>query len=130
MGKAYSLDLRQKAVAAVKAGAPQKQTAEFLEIGVATLRRWQAKEQAGESLAPELGKPGPRGQFEDAASLERLHIQLQADPDGRLRDHCRRWQDATGRAVSVTTMHRAWTRLGWTHKKSVSPPASATRSNA
>ena len=70
MGKTYSLDLRESAVAAViAAGQPQTQVAESFGIGLATLGRWLACWRAGESLAPRPPKPGPPGIFADASVL-------------------------------------------------------------
>lgn len=56
-----------------------------------------------------------------------LAAQLHADPDGRVIDHCQRWQQRTGQAVSVAALHRARRALGWTHKKSGSRPANAMK---
>ena len=42
---------------------------------------------------------------------------LEPGPDGRLIDHCQRWQLQSGQAVSVATLHRARRALDWTHKK-------------
>ena len=127
MAAPYSLDLRQSAVAAVKAGTPRLEVQRLFRLARSTLARWVRCERAGGSLEPKQGKPGFVGQFEDARTLARLHRQLKAHPDDRLLDHCRHWQKTTGKSTSPPTMWRAWQRLGWTHKKSNSPPASATR---
>lgn len=119
MGKTYSLDLRESAVAAViAAGRPQTQVAASLGIGLATLGRWLVCWRTGESLAPKAPKPGPAGFFVDAGTLNALEAQVAAAPDDRLDDHCRAWQAATGQQVSRATMGRAIARLEWTHKKS------------
>ena len=39
--------------------------------------------------------------------LAALGAQLQADPDGRLSDHCQRWHERTGQWVSAASLHRA-----------------------
>ena len=127
MGWFYSVDLRQRAVAAVGDGAARVEVQRLFQVSRSTLARWLRSQRAGRSLEPKKGKPGFVGQFEGAATLARLHRQLKVHPDERLSDHCRRWQKATGKAVSEPTMWRAWARLGWTHKKSNSPPASAMR---
>lgn len=119
MGKTYSLDLRENAVAAViAAGRSQAEVARSFGVGLITLWRWVALWRAGESLAPKPPKPGPAGFFADPATLAALEAQVAAAPDDRLDDHCRTWQAATGQRVSRATMGRAVARLAWTHKKS------------
>ena len=120
MGKTYSLDLRESAVAAVIAAAqPQAVVASHFGIGLATLWRWIALWRAGESLAPKAPRPGPTGFFAEAATRAALEAQVAAAPDDRLDDHCRAWQAATGQQVSRATMGRAIARLEWTRKKSI-----------
>lgn len=120
MARAYSLDLRERAVAAViAAGQPQAQVATSFEIGLATLSRWLTRWRAGESLEAKRGKTGPAARF-DAPAREALRAQVAAAPDERLADHCRRWQESTGRPVSVAAMGRAIAALDWTYKKSIS----------
>lgn len=130
MAQPYSLDLRLRAVAAVKAGVVRLEVQQLFRVARSTLARWVRGERAGGSLEPKKGKPGFAGQFEDARTLVRLHRQLKAHPDERLSDHCRRWHKATGKRVSEPTMWRAWQRLGWTHRKSNLPPVNATRPSA
>ena len=119
MGKTYSLDLRERAVAAVvAAGQPQAAVAESFGVGLATLWRWLTLWRAGESRAPRPPRPGPAGFFADPVTLAALEAQVTAAPDDRLDDHCRTWQAATGQRVSRATMGRAIARLDWTRKKS------------
>ena len=77
MAAAYSLDLRERAVAAVKVGTPRLEVQRLLGLARSTLARWVRCERAGGSLEPKKGKPGFAGQFEDAKTLARLHRQLQ-----------------------------------------------------
>lgn len=117
MGWSYSVDLRQRAVAAVGGGVGRTEVQRLFQVSRSTLARGLRSQRAGRSLEPKKGKPGFAGQFEEAKTLARLHRQLKAHPDNRLSDHCRRRQKATGKSVSEPTMWRAWQRLGWTHKK-------------
>jgi hypothetical protein len=50
-------------------------------------------------------------------ALAALKAQLEADPDGRLLDHCQRWQGRTGQALSVATLHRARRALAGRKRK-------------
>ena len=117
MPKPYSVDLRERAVAAYDAGRLQTDVIQLFKISLATLKRWLAQRRAGQSLAPKTSRPGPRGAFGTPEALAALEAQLQADPDGRLLDHAQRWQEATGQPVSLWAVHRACRALDWTHKK-------------
>ena len=118
MSKPYSVDLRERAVAAVlERGLPHAEVVRLFSVSWATLKRWLLKRRSGQSLAPQTYRPGPRGAFGTPQALAALQAQLQADPDGRLLDHCRWWQARTGQQVSLATLHRARRALGWTHKK-------------
>jgi transposase len=117
MPKPYSVDLRERAVAAYDAGRLQTEVAQRFKISLASLKRWLAQRRADQSLAPKTYRPGPRGAFGTPEALAALEDQLQADPDGRVLDHCQRWQARTGQAVSLWAVHRACRALDWTHKK-------------
>jgi transposase len=129
MSKPYSVDLRERAVAAVEAGLRQAEVGRLFRVSLATLKRWLVRRRAGQSLAPKGGRPGPRPAFGEPEAVAALGAQLHAAPDDRLIDHCRRWQERTGQGVSVATLHRARRALGWTHKKKSSRPLSATKPN-
>ena len=117
MPKPYSVDLRERAVAAYDAGRLQTDVVHLFQISLATLKRWLAQRRAGQSLAPKPYQPGPRGAFGTPQAMAAFEAQLQADPDGRLLDHAPRWQQATGQPVSLWAVHRACRALDWTHKK-------------
>jgi hypothetical protein len=82
------------------------------------------------SLASKEYRRGFAAQFGNPENLATLSAQLAAYPDERLIDHCQRWQERTGKAVSVATLHRARRALGWTHKKKGWWLANATSKNA
>jgi transposase len=129
MSKPYSVDLRERAVAAAEAGLLQAEVVRLFSVSLATLKRWLFKRRSGQSLAPKSYRPGPRAAFGNPEAVAALRAQLEAEPDERLIDHCQRWQERTGQAVSVATLHRARRALGWTHKKKSSRPPSATKKN-
>ena len=127
MPKPYSLELRERSVAAVERGLRQAEVTRLFAVSLASQKRRLAQRRAGQGKAPKAYRPGPGGHFSRPEALAALAAQLQVDPDGRLIDHCQRWQARTGQAVSVATLHRARRALDWTHKKSGSRPANATK---
>jgi transposase len=112
--KAYSIDLREKVVAAIERGMPQTVAAETFGVSRSTGKRWRRRRQDG-ALAPRTspGRPPRLGAALDAG----LAAQLRAAPDATLAEHCAAWQETTGQAVSPSTMRRAILRAGWTRKK-------------
>jgi transposase len=126
--RAYSLDLRQRIVAAVAAGMPVPEAARLFAVSVATVNRYRKRLREAGGLAPgrSPGRPRALAPGDEPA----LVAQLEAQPDARLADHCRAWAGARGAAMSPATMGRAIRRLGWTRKKSRWRPASATRPSA
>ena len=124
----YSLDLRERIVRAVDAGATQTAAAETFGVGRATVQRYVAQRRRRGSLAPRPlpGRAARIGPPQAAA----LRAQLDASPDATLAEHCDRWtggRAAHGVRVSVATMQRTIARLGWTRKKRRSTPPNRTR---
>jgi transposase len=113
--KAYSIDLRQKAVAAVAAGTPRGEVVRLFGLSLATLKRLLKQQRAVGHLQPQAqGGTQPR----IAPEQETLLIaQWRAAADATLEEHCRTWQAQHGQIVSTATMSRALRRVGWTHKK-------------
>ena len=113
--KAYALDLRAAALAAVDRGVPRAEVAATVGIGPATLTRWQRRrrETGGVLPRPIPGRPARLGPALDAG----LEAQLRAAPDATIAGHCAAWEAASGQAVSPTTLRRAVARAGWTRRK-------------
>jgi transposase len=83
MGRPYSLDLRERVVAAVCAGMSRRQAAKHFSVGVATAIRWtKREEQVGSPAA--LGMGGKRP-FALAAERAWVLARLEAKPDISLR---------------------------------------------
>jgi len=113
--RAYSLDLRERIVAAVEAGERRTAVARRFGVGTTTVGNYLRLRQATGALAP---RPRPGGQPEIApARYPLLRAQLEADPDATLEQHCVTWAETQGQVVSVATMWRTIGRLGWTVKK-------------
>lgn len=114
--QAYSLDLRQRVVAAVEAGMTWDQAAATFNVSRSTVARYRRHYQQTGHLAPRPrpGRPSRTG----AALIAGLETQLQDRSDATIAAYCAAWQAATDEAVSPSTMRRAIQALGWTRKKS------------
>ncbi len=126
--KAYSVDLRQRVLAAVDRGMPRSQVVATFGVSLATLKRWLILRRSCPELPAQSppGRPGTIGPEQEAA----LRAQLAEHPDATFAQHAQLWQAGQGSALSEWTLGRAIRRLGWTRKKSRSGPASGTRSTA
>jgi transposase len=115
--KAYSIDLREKVLAAVDRGIPRRQVAHDFDIDLRTITRWlRLRHDTGTMTPrPKSGRPG----LLKPQLAAGLTAQLRAAPDATIAEQCAAWEAATGQCVSPTTMRRAMTRLGWTRKKRV-----------
>lgn len=118
MIKAYSLDLREKSVAAVKSGKSVREIAKSLNIGVNTIYTWLRLDKVG-SLAPKK-----RTIFPQKVPSEKILSYVEANPDHTLKE--------IGAAVGLSASKAwKWTRkLGLTLKKSPRSTASNARKNA
>ena len=115
--KAYSLDLRQRIVAAVAAGENKSAVARRFCVERSTVRRYMQQQQRTGTLA---AKPIPGATPAIAPPhYPALLAQLTAMPDAILAAHCDRWEQEQGVRVSISTMSRAQRRVGWTRKKRV-----------
>jgi transposase len=83
MGRPYSLDLRERVVAAVRAGMSRREAAEHFSVGVSSAIRWTQRErQTGSPAAFSMGGKRP---FALATERPWLLARLDAKPDLTLR---------------------------------------------
>jgi len=112
--KAYSMDLRERIVQAVEFGMTKAAAARTFRVNVSTVKVYMKRQARGE-LAAKVSPGRPprirRAQYPD------LVAQLDASPDATLEEHCQTWEKAHGTKPSITAMHRAIKRCGWTVKK-------------
>jgi transposase len=123
--RAYSVDLRERVVAAIERGMSRGEAVTTFAVSLSSIKRWLAKERSGQALTPgrSPGRPRRLGSNE----LELLRIRLQAAPDATLDAHTAWWNEQySEQAVARATLDRAITRLGWSRKKSLSAPANET----
>jgi transposase len=125
--RAYSMDLRERVVAAVDRGTPRKEIVRTMGVSEPTIRRYLRLRRETGSLAP---KPPPKPAFSIGQSVEHrraLWKQLEEHNDATLEQHCLLWEGKQGVKVSISTMSRAIGRLGWTLKKRVWVPPNETK---
>ena len=77
--RAYSMDLRERIVAAVDAGMTQPEAAARFGVGLRTVERYLARRRATGSLAPDEQRHGP-----EPKKRQRLHASGQL-PSGTLK---------------------------------------------
>ena len=123
--KPYSKDLRLRVLAAVDRGMARKEVAETFGVSEPTIRRYLKlrRETGGVDPKPPSGPPARKGRALEAV----LPSQVSRNPDLTLEEHRELFHDEHGLAVSVSSVSRAFSRLGLALKKSPSPPRSATR---
>jgi transposase len=123
MPRAYSLDLRERALRALDVGLAAAEIERTFGISMRTLHRWRMRQAAGDDLRPRTspGRPPAIAPEQHGA----LRAQVAAHPDATLAEHCTLWRRATDVTVSVAGMARTFRRLGITLKKS--PDGGRTR---
>jgi transposase len=104
--RAYSMDLRERVVAAVDGGMSQEQAAATFGTSVNTVGRYLARRRTTGSLAPAVQRHGPRPE-----KKMRLHAwlpaRLQQAADATLAEHAAALTAEQGVVVSLATMSRA-----------------------
>ena len=126
--RTYSLDLRERALAAVDRGMPRREAVGVFGVSLATLKRWLKRRQETGSAAPKR-RPGMRRRVGATPEERRaLWRRLEHNPEATLERHREMWEREHGVRVSVATMSRAIRRLGWTYKqRRWRPPSETTR---
>jgi transposase len=125
---AYSLDLRQRVLAAIERGMNVDEAVSTFQVGRSTIFRWQAQQRTTGTLAARTS-PG-RTRLIAVGAEAALRAQVEQQPDATLAQHVAAWSDTDHPPVSVATMARAITRVGITRKKRLSTPVSKTSKHA
>jgi transposase len=125
--RAYSIDLRERIVAAVESGTPREEVAQTFRVSRSTIKRWLARRRADatDDVAPRVSPGRPRTLV--PADHAALWAQLETHRDAPIAEHARLWNAAQGATVSRWAVGRAIRRLGWTYKKRRWVPPSGTR---
>jgi transposase len=104
--RAYSMDLRERIVAAVDAGASQPDAAARFGVSLRSVERYLARRRATGSLAATEQRHGPKPK-----QRQQLHAwlpgRLDAVADATLEEHVAAFVAAGGERVSLASMSRA-----------------------
>lgn len=125
----YSVDLRQRVVAAYKPGKTTYEAlAEQFSVGIASVNRWLSKKRKTGSVEPEAHGGGPARRI-DVEGEELLLVMVGEMPDLTLGEIAERYAAHRGIQPKIPTLQRTLDRLGLTRKKKRSSPPSerATR---
>src|SRR5918997_829792 len=104
--RAYSMDLRERVVAAVDAGMTQAQAAVRFGVSLRTVERYLARRRATGSLAATEQRHGPAPTVRQALQAW-LPARLAAAADATLAEHVAAFVVAGGQPVSRSAMSRA-----------------------
>lgn len=113
--RAYSLDLRERVVAAADDGMPHADVAATFQVSEPTIRRWLRRQRLRGTLTPDVS-PG-RPPTIEPSQYPLLWAQLEANPDATIPWHTDTWNRAHGTTLSQWAVGRVIRRLGWTRKK-------------
>lgn len=113
--KAYSVDLRQRIVAAVRGGMSKAEAARTFGVGATSVKRYVNRVQQGGSLEP--GKaPGKQSKL-GLSGIKLLEEDLQARPAATYENRAELLHELLGVKVSRPTICRTIHRMGYTRKK-------------
>ena len=118
MGWAYSVDLRERVVAAFDVGdMTDEEVAELFRVGEATVHRWKRLKRETGSLVP---RPPRGGGMPPRVAPERYDLvreMVENEPDLTIEELAWEFQRRTGRSVSPAAMGRTLQKLRLTRKK-------------
>lgn len=124
--RAYSEDLRQKIVDALKRGMPKSEAASLFGVSLSSVKRFATMERQGDSLAPRKPPGRPRKSSDTTRRL--LEADLADRPAATAAQRRRYLEHMTGESMSDSTVRRLVKRLGHSRKKDPRLPPSVTSS--
>ena len=111
---AYSVDLRERALAAIDSGMSKWEAHKTFKVSRTTLDDWlQLREESG-SLEPIAYRRGPKPTIADTAEHQAFFDKHEHKTLAQL---CDIWFKKTGHRVSDVSMSKTLKRLGYTRKK-------------
>lgn len=125
--KAYSLDLRQRIVEAVLAGASHHEAAQRFGVGATTVQRYVAQFRRSGNLAP---KPiAGRSPIIKDDEHEEFKALVASRSDWMLESLGDAWAQIKGVKPTISVLSNTCQRLKITRKKSPASPANETRTS-
>jgi len=123
--KAYSVDLRERAVASVESGECNiPAAARRYKVSAPSIERWLARKRSIGTCAPLPYAGGPTRKLASAEAVIRAAVKAQSD--ATLRELCERVEKETEIKSNSSMMYRELVRLKLPRKKSRSMPANGT----
>jgi len=123
--KPYSQDLRERVIAALKAGETQAAVAARFSVHKSTVEKWWYRQRDTGSCAALPHASGPQRALH--ACDDFIRAEVQRHPDATLDELCARVQEDRGVSASPSMMCRELQHLDLPRKKSRSTTASARR---
>lgn len=115
--KPYSIDLRERVLAALDRGLSRQKVVTTFQISLASIKRWLAARRDTGNIAPRRASGGPTRTIPPAQD-GLLRAQVTAFPDATLAEHAKHWNTTHGTSLSQWSVGRAIRRLGLPRKKS------------
>jgi transposase len=123
---AYSEDLREKIVEALRRGMGKSQAARTFSVSLSSVKRYAKLAEEGRPLAPKK-RPGSKPKIDERSS-KLLEEDLKERPFLTLQKRCEYLRVVAGLELSRSTMCRAIKRMEATRKKGGDLPQNATSS--
>ena len=114
--KAYSIDLREKIIAAVRRGMSKAQAARTFGVGATSVKRYVKLAEEGKPLSPSQSAWGKKGKLA-GSGMKLLEEDLRARPALTYEKRVDLLCELLGVRVSKVTICRMIRRLGYTRKK-------------
>jgi transposase len=123
---AYSEDLREKIIEALRRGMGKSEAARTFCVSLSSVKRYAKLAEEGRSLAPKK-RPGSKPKLDERSS-KLLEEDLRERPFITLQQRCEYLRTIASLEVSRSTVCRAIKRMNSTRKKGVDQLQNATRS--
>jgi transposase len=123
---AYSVDLREKIIEALRRGMGKSEAARTFSVSLSSVKRYAKLAEEGRSLTPKK-RPGSKPKLDERAS-KLLEEDIKERPFITLQQRCEYLCSIASLEVSRSTMCRAIKRMNSTRKKGEARPKNATSS--